>query len=489
MEVNIEKVDSCTRRLTFALEGKTVNDVVRNRIQEYSKQVSMPGFRKGKVPFGLVEKRYGTEILREAIIDLTKEWMQSDMPARDENVVGTPVVEKFDQNEETSNFDITVMYEIMPSVELTDIKDCEVVRPVVNLTEEDLDSAIENWMKESPKWESVDRPAMIGDRIWAEVHSMNHISGDKQFSEDTSILLVPDKCEESVLTACLGKSSRERVVAVVYRQPDEKSDEEAVAVTTYHIHILAVEQPVPDSLNEQLLDLLGVDSPEDDNFRDAARIAFDQECQKSVQQDIEAQVFSLLYDRNSFDVPKAAVMELMFQKLIGEEVGPEAAKRFVEQGHIGEDAYSWIRMYLEASVFAKRVFMLETLRDHYHMPVDNEKIGESVNEDMAKSDHLLDQISDNSKSREILQGVILRKHQRIAEQENIKHIVDKLLETADCQQVDMTLAEYRTWRQGLSAAETEPNGADETSMEEPQGRSEKSVIVDALGNPLEKQSA
>ena len=489
MEISIEEVDSCTRRVTFTLESGNVDGEVRSRIQKYSKQVSIPGFRKGKVPFSLIEKRYGTEILGEAVLELTKEWLQSEMGEREQQMIGSPVVEKYEQNTETRDYDVAVLYEVVPSVGVLDINECEVVRPLVSISEENLDIEIGNWMRENPKWESVDRPAVVGDRIWAEIDSTDHTSGRKQFNQRSSILLVPDKCEEPVLAACLGKSANERVTAVIHEEPDETTGEDAVKVATYNIQILGIEQPIPDSLNEELLGRLEVESPQDEKFRDAARNALEADCQQSIDQDIDVQVFSWLFDRNRFEMPKVAVREIMFRKLIDDGADSEAARQFVDQGSNGSNSYDWFRRYLDAAVQSKRMLLVENLREHYEMPIDDDKIQEAVAEDLAKLEELVDQDSDNSANMEFYRGVSYQRNRWIAEQENVKSLIAKLLENADYQEIDMTLPEYRTWKEELGAKSQQPSDDSGEESEEPEESPEKSVIVDALGNPMEKQSA
>ena len=72
MAVNLEEVDSCTRRLTFQLDGGDVSSNIRNLVHEFSRKANMPGFRKGKIPKNVIQKKYGTEILNEAIHKLVE---------------------------------------------------------------------------------------------------------------------------------------------------------------------------------------------------------------------------------------------------------------------------------------------------------------------------------------------------------------------------------------------------------------------------------
>ena len=67
MKITQEKVDDLNALLILDIEESDYNDVVQNKLKEQHKKVSMPGFRQGKVPFGMVKKMYETPTKVEVI--------------------------------------------------------------------------------------------------------------------------------------------------------------------------------------------------------------------------------------------------------------------------------------------------------------------------------------------------------------------------------------------------------------------------------------
>ena len=61
MSLNVEKLDGNMAKLTIELEAGKVEDAITRAYQRIKNQVSLPGFRKGKVPQKMVEKQYGVE--------------------------------------------------------------------------------------------------------------------------------------------------------------------------------------------------------------------------------------------------------------------------------------------------------------------------------------------------------------------------------------------------------------------------------------------
>ena len=490
MNFDIEEIDSCTRRITFALESDKVDAELRNRIQRISREASIPGFRKGKVPFNMIQKRYGNEVLREVIADLSNQWMDMEMHEHSDSRVGPPVLDGFERNEQTRDYDIRILYEVLPQVVAFDIEGCKVVRPVVNVSDKDVDTEIEKWLKERPQLESVDRPAVLGDRVLAQIEETVHVEGGQKSSDFRRIWLQPDQCEKSILDACLGKSAGERVTADILDDSEHPEGEEAVKVATVNIQIVSVEQPIPDSLNEDMQERLEVESPQDENFHEAAKDALVKSFTGSIDNDVQSQVFSALFKRNPFSMPKFSIRYIMLNQLVERGMKIEDASDFVD--HRG-NTQEWMMTYFDSALKLKRSFLLEKLRVHYEMPIDDEKIMEAVEDELQTMRGMTDP-SDTGESAELqrYRDIVYQRNRWMAEQDNVKSLIDKLLENADYEEVEMTLAEYEEWREDLHSNEQLSDDSISEDIDESEHAEEipeTSVIVDALGNPIEKQSA
>lgn len=490
MEFNIEELDPCTRRMTFALESDRVDAEVTTRIQKIAKEASIPGFRKGKVPFGMIQKRLGDDVLREVIADLSKQWMETQTQEQNDSRVGPPMLDGFERNEQTRDYDIRILYEVLPEVVAFDIEGCKVVRPVVDISEEDIDTGIEKWLREKPQLERVDRPAAIGDRVLAQVEETFHVGDARRSSDFRRIWLEPDQCDRTVLNACLGKSAGERVTARIFNDSDRTEDEEAVKVVTVNVQIFAVEEPVPDSLNSEILSRLKIDSPQDENFREAAKKALVMSCIESIENDVQSQVFSSLFDRNPFSMPKYSVRYVMLNQLMESGMKIEDASEFVDER---SNTREWLVSYLDSAFKLKRSFLLEKLREHYEMPIDDERIMEAVEEDLRDAEDVSDQDdSGDSPDMQRYRDIVYQRNRLMAEQDNVNNLVDKLLERADYEEVKMTLSEYEEWKEDLHSGEQLSEDAaddDNDQSENADENPEPSVIVDTLGKPIEKQSA
>ena len=73
MKISFENVDKVSALLTLNIEKKDYEDKVKTALKDFSKKASLPGFRPGKVPASLIQKRFGAEVKAEEINKLLSE--------------------------------------------------------------------------------------------------------------------------------------------------------------------------------------------------------------------------------------------------------------------------------------------------------------------------------------------------------------------------------------------------------------------------------
>ena len=94
MSVQVEKLENNMAKLTIEVSAEDLEKAIEAAYQKEKNKISIPGFRKGKVPRAMVEKMYGTGIFYE---DAANTLMQANYPAAVEesgiDIVSRPVVD------------------------------------------------------------------------------------------------------------------------------------------------------------------------------------------------------------------------------------------------------------------------------------------------------------------------------------------------------------------------------------------------------------
>ena len=91
MNIKFEKTGDVSARLALEIEKADYADAVKKQLKNISGRAQMPGFRPGHVPFGLIQKRYGTEVKAEEVNKLLQKHLTEYIRENHVNMLGEPL--------------------------------------------------------------------------------------------------------------------------------------------------------------------------------------------------------------------------------------------------------------------------------------------------------------------------------------------------------------------------------------------------------------
>jgi len=143
MTVNWEQKEGNEGVLTFEVSAEEFDKALNQAFKKVSKDVQIPGFRKGKVPRKIFEARFGVEALYQDAVDIV-------LPSAYTNAVQETEIEPIDQPEvdieqieQGKPLIFTAEVQVKPEVTLGEYKGLEVEKQDVEVTDEDVDNDIE----------------------------------------------------------------------------------------------------------------------------------------------------------------------------------------------------------------------------------------------------------------------------------------------------------------------------------------------------------
>lgn len=166
MSVQVEKLENSMAKLTIEVSADELEKAIESAYQKQKRKISIPGFRKGKVPRKMVEKMYGAGIFYE---DAANELMQNTYPsAIDESgvdIVSRPTIDVV-QIESGKPFIYTAEVAVKPEVTLGAYKGVNVTRIDTAVSEEDIQKALTKEQEKNARTVTVtDRPVQEGDTV------------------------------------------------------------------------------------------------------------------------------------------------------------------------------------------------------------------------------------------------------------------------------------------------------------------------------------
>lgn len=144
MNVNYEKLDNVTGVITIDLEEKDYADKVSKQLKEIGRTHAEPGFRPGKVPAGLIAKKYGTAVKYDVINNLVGETVYDYIKENKLPVLGQPLPEEGNAIDEDKNaFTFKFKVGVAPEIDSHVGKDMTVPYYTITVTDEMVNDQIE----------------------------------------------------------------------------------------------------------------------------------------------------------------------------------------------------------------------------------------------------------------------------------------------------------------------------------------------------------
>lgn len=164
MSVQVETLEKNMAKLTIEVPAEELEKALQASYLKQKNQISLPGFRKGKVPRNMIEKMYGPEIFFE---DAANQLIRENYgDAADESgieIVSRPVID-ITQIEKGKPFIFTAEVAVKPEVTLGKYKGITVTKIDVTVTDEEVDAAVEKERNNNARTITVeDRPIQDGD--------------------------------------------------------------------------------------------------------------------------------------------------------------------------------------------------------------------------------------------------------------------------------------------------------------------------------------
>jgi trigger factor len=165
MNIEIEDVDSCNKKIKFEIPFQEYDQKVKEYYRKLGREVKVPGFRPGKIPIALLEKKFGPDVKKEVLSNLVSDSLNNAIAEKDLRAVGQPHLLEVNA-EEGTDISVTASIEVLPTVELQDYSGIELEMKTPKITDEDIDQSIEAIRERKAETITVtDRPAQDKDLL------------------------------------------------------------------------------------------------------------------------------------------------------------------------------------------------------------------------------------------------------------------------------------------------------------------------------------
>ncbi|MGK5448873.1 trigger factor [Streptomyces radiopugnans] len=165
MKSAVETLNPTRVRLTVEVPFEELKPSLDAAYKKINQQVTVPGFRKGKVPARVIDQRFGRgAVLEEAVNDALPKLYQDAVDEGELSPLGQPEVD-ITELKDNELLAFTAEVDVRPSIEIPDYSGIEVTVDAVEVTDEDVEKSVEQLRERFASTTVVERPAAEGDVV------------------------------------------------------------------------------------------------------------------------------------------------------------------------------------------------------------------------------------------------------------------------------------------------------------------------------------
>lgn len=304
LQISVNVVSDKETQLTVKVPVGNIQSKVESRIRSVAKTAKIDGFRKGKVPVSHIRSQYGAGIQQEVINDVIRDTVFEAIGNEKIRVVGVPNIDDVKLEDDFLVYQATV--ETFPEVEVQGLGDIEVERHTATISDEDVDTMIENLQKQRQTFETKEGELEEGDQATFDFEGL--IDGEKfegGSAENHTLVIGSGRMIPGFEDGMKGmKAGEEKTITVTFPE-DYQAEHLAGKEAQFIITLKEVKASALPELNDEFFELFGVTEGGLDKLKADVRKNMEREVKHAARNQVKQAAFDALLEKNEFDVPKA----------------------------------------------------------------------------------------------------------------------------------------------------------------------------------------
>ncbi|MEQ4514562.1 MAG: trigger factor [Pantoea agglomerans] len=307
MQVSVETTQGLGRRITITVAADSIESAVKKELVDVARKVRIDGFRKGKVPMNIVAQRYGASVRQDVLGELMTRNFVDAIIKEKINPAGAPNYVP-GEYKEGQDFTYAVEFEVYPEVELKGLENIEVEKPVVEVTDADVDTMLDTLRKQQANWIESDAAAGPEDRATIDFNGSvdgEEFEGGK--ASDFVLAMGQGRMIPGFEEGVVGHKAGETFTIDVKFPDDYHAETLKGKDAKFEIVLKKVETRELPELTEEFIKRFGVEDGSVAGLRTEVRKNMDRELKGAIRNRIKTQAIDGLVEANEIDVPAALV--------------------------------------------------------------------------------------------------------------------------------------------------------------------------------------
>ena len=324
MEATTAQVNELERRVDLSIAIADVEKQMDARLKRMGRNMKIPGFRPGKVPFSIVKQQYGDQARHEILAEELDRVFGETVTAQQMRVAGYPRIEP-KATESTTHLEFAAIFEVYPEFTPGDLSASEIERPELEVSASEIDKTIDILRKQRVSYADAGRAAAKDDRVVIDfLGKKDGVPFQGGQAADYPFVLGQGMMLPDFENAVEGSQAGESKTFDLTFPEDYHAKDLAGQTVQFDITVKQVQAPVLPAVDAEFATSMGIADGDVAKMRGEIEANLKREVKRRIEAKVKDQVMEALLAANPINVPNALI-DMEIQRLM------QAARQDMEQ--------------------------------------------------------------------------------------------------------------------------------------------------------------
>lgn len=316
MNIDIEEIGPCKKLLKIEVSKEQIEEEWQKQLNEVSRMANLPGFRKGKAPRQLLERKFSDKIMDDVKRSVVSESYHKAIEENKLSPIGDPDIGDVDlELGKPLKYEITL--EVLPTFELGEYKGMQLKKRLVAVNDDDIDNALKTLSQQKTQLKVVNK-GKVKDEDYIICDCEVGVNGDVVWKEEelevvVSGSIVADINVPDLKSNLVGAKSGEKCTIDIQLGDNFSVEQYRNKPARMTITIKEIKRPTSPVINDDLAQQVGYDSLVE--LKEFLSKRLDMEKKRMAEGEMMEQITNKLVEMADFEVPEDLIKNQSTERL------------------------------------------------------------------------------------------------------------------------------------------------------------------------------
>ncbi len=309
MKASLEDISAIKKKLNIEIESKEVDKKLNAAYKDLGKKAKIPGFRPGKVPRKILERRFGDDVVDDVSRDLINDSFPKALQEVDTMPLGTPTLEK-ETLKQGEDFKYSAVIEVRPQFEVTEYQGIEIEKEKYSISDEDVEGRIEQIRQTNGNMNSIEqeRPVQTDDYTVLDYEVFEGDNPLDDMKATNSMLRVGSNDIHPQLDEGLIGLNKDDDADINVDFEDSYSNSALAGKNLkYKVKVIDIKEMVLPELNDEFAKNLGGDFKDLEDLRSKMKEMISNQEENRIDREMKGRLINKITEKIDFETPQILI--------------------------------------------------------------------------------------------------------------------------------------------------------------------------------------